>query len=559
MAASTWLSAAFAAIDGTPSINDDLRDILRAFGKNDADAPGPASLDPDADLPPDAIAHLQSRIATELLDEIDADQARMFGRRFSSVSTLLKEDGKGGEVTNRQLLRLALHRRAVQILSTEDPVLCKRRALRIRALVDFIWSQSLVIGLRDSAEEHPALEQLVRMQTASPSQYTEIAPGFHHATIEGMTCDFGPVHINVLKTDIHSCRMECVDARSTCTDLPTLAKQTGAVAAISGGFFLYSEPDIELPSKRTDPVGLLVSEGRVAGPPVFRRAAVVQSVNGEGETRIDLQKVGMGGVRCTLKFASEQFARQSIELMVGQSGVRYIHRGNAEEMDIEEGYVGLPIVGSNVLFARSGPATIPVPLAGYVLVFPQYLLPKDADLERGDATIEVAYELPTPYNNVTSAMAGGPMFFSDADGCNEMNLPSEDFAGSAPPVTFSQDETHDHNLLPRMGVGISKHNKQLICVAVDGRNLDRALGLTLQGTSDLLRSLGCTKAMNLDGGSSKRMVIWDAEQKEHKVVCLSTTEIKSTGCESTHGNGGKEAAAPTRPVHSAILFLPKED
>ena len=51
------------------------------------------------------------------------------------------------------------------------------------------------------------------------------------------------------------------------------------------------------------------------------------------------------------------------------------------------------------------------------------------------------------------------MFFSDdcdESESNSMDLPSEDFKGSAPPVTFSQDETHDHNLLPRMGVGIAK-------------------------------------------------------------------------------------------------------
>ena len=53
-------------------------------------------------------------------------------------------------------------------------------------------------------------------------------------------------------------------------------------------------------------------------------------------------------------------------------------------------------------------------------------------------------------------------------------------------LASSQDETHDHNLLPRMAVGISKTQDgcdELVCVAVDGRNLDRALGLTLQGTS----------------------------------------------------------------------------
>jgi hypothetical protein len=53
--------------------------------------------------------------------------------------------------------------------------------------------------------------------------------------------------------------------------------------------------------------------------------------------------------------------------------------------------------------------------------------------------------------------------------------------------------------------------------------------------------------MNLDGGSSKRMVIFDQQTKKHKVVCLSTTEIKANAENKTD---------PSRPVHSAILFLP---
>ena len=78
----TWLSLASAEISKRDDLNNDIVEVLRAFGKDDDDAPGPGNLDPDCiysknDVDDDAISYLQNRISTELLDEIDADQANI--------------------------------------------------------------------------------------------------------------------------------------------------------------------------------------------------------------------------------------------------------------------------------------------------------------------------------------------------------------------------------------------------------------------------------------------------------------------------------------------------
>ena len=583
----TWLSAAFDEIKRSQHLNSDLCDILRAFGRDDADAPGPTSLDPDdlddsADFV-DPITYLEERISTELLDEIDCDQASMFGRRFVSVSTLLKEDIYDKSVTSKQLLRLALHRRTMQILSTTDPVLSKRKALRIRALVDFIWSLSLVLELKNSPgnNKHPTLTQLAS-ELGQQSASHEFAPGFYHSTIEGTTSDFGPVHINILRINLitSGCHMKCIDARNKSTDLPTLAKEMGAVAAISGGFFLYSEPDIELPSRRTDPVGLLVSDGEIVGPPVFQRSTIVQKkIEEDGIRPMSLARIGMTGITCLFSWKQEKIdlSPNFIQLKIGLS-LGYdedadighaicVHRADSEEAIVEPGQCAFAIVGNKVIQRKISPGCqvkMPIPLAGFVIIFLEETLTSMSCAGRGtkimyehDVAITVSYDFPSPLNSIQNAMAGGPLFFSDDD-CKSIDLACEDFNRSAPPVTFSQDETHDHNLLPRMGVGIGKCSdtgeEQLICAAIDGRNLDRALGLTLQGTSDLLRSLGCYKAMNLDGGSSKRMVIWDPKHLEHRVVCLSTTEIKANNGGNDNDKSRKSGTDLSRPVHSAILF-----
>ena len=182
---------------------------------------------------------------------------------------------------------------------------------------------------------------------------------------------------------------------------------------------------------------------------------------------------------------------------IGHDGVRCVHRGNAEEVVIDGIHFALSIVGTAVIamHVNLSSTKVRVPLAGFVLIAPIGMQNRlDPLLCKGGET-EVSYALPPPNDGIANAMAGGPMFFSDKifnhDDCHSMDLFLEDFKGSAPPVTFSQDETYDHNLLPRMGVCIAKckdtGNEELVCVAVDGRNLENVLGLTLRGTSDLLR------------------------------------------------------------------------
>lgn len=117
-----------------------------------------------------------------------------------------------------------------------------------------------------------------------------------------------------------------------------------------------------------------------------------------------------------------------------------------------------------------------------------------------------------------------------------LDLLAEEFAGTAPPVTFSQDETFDQNLLPRMGVGLRDDGSLLFC-AVDGRDFERAPGMTLRQLASVLRAHGCVRAMNLDGGSSKRMVVGG------RVVDLPSTEVQTGG-----------APGPVRPVRSGILI-----
>ncbi|MFB3895998.1 MAG: phosphodiester glycosidase family protein [bacterium] len=61
---------------------------------------------------------------------------------------------------------------------------------------------------------------------------------------------------------------------------------------------------------------------------------------------------------------------------------------------------------------------------------------------------------------------------------------------------------------PRTAVGVTKDNK-LIWVIVDGRQPNLSNGISLDDLANLMIKLGAVDAMNLDGGGSSTLVIYD--------------------------------------------------
>lgn len=88
----------------------------------------------------------------------------------------------------------------------------------------------------------------------------------------------------------------------------------------------------------------------------------------------------------------------------------------------------------------------------------------------------------------------------------ENNLPEEHIMVSGPLLTFDEkDEDIDSaafNTLrhPRSAIGI-KPNGKVILLTVDGRN-ENAAGMSLFELRKVMRWLGCTSSINLDGGGS---------------------------------------------------------
>ena len=496
----TWIDAcaAFGREHGVAT--DEIVGVLGAF-----DAPFPRGGPPPPPEQPWAASFeaLERAVcATPIVDalvddlaiDVDRGQAELFARRVLAVDAFLAAHGD----PIARLLRVGLRHRLAGILAATRP-----HATRVRALADFYYSHGCRHRHRIGATA--GLPELV--DAVAGLRWRAVCDGLEHAEIDGRFAG-GPTHVNLLRVDPRRIELEVADLREQAhagVPFATSVANAGAIAATSGGFFLYSEPDIAAPSRRHDPVGLVVRGGEVVAPPVFARGALWLDADGGAA----LERIGLTDV-------TARSARGWVRTLD-----RAIQRAHAERGPDAPSFA---VVGRTVVAVG---VRLPIPLNGFVVM-------RDGlEVEVGDVLTYAIDRRPAPH----SAIAGGPMLVES--GAPVLALRREDFWGSAPPVTFSQDETGDQNLLPRLGVGL--RDGALVFAAVDGRNLDRALGMTLGELARLFVALGCERAVNLDGGSSKRMLV------EGQTLDLPSTEVV-----------GEAALDPSvRPVYSAILMRPR--
>lgn len=101
----------------------------------------------------------------------------------------------------------------------------------------------------------------------------------------------------------------------------------------------------------------------------------------------------------------------------------------------------------------------------------------------------------TDWSDVTEALGGGPVLVRDGK-------PAVSFKEEAMGLSFS---TTAH---PRTAIGFTK-DTTVILVVVDGRQPKVSIGMSLEELAQFMIQLGCTDALNLDGGGSSTMVLWD--------------------------------------------------
>jgi hypothetical protein len=254
-------------------------------------------------------------------------------------------------------------------------------------------------------------------------------------------------------------------------DVREHAHDSGAIAAINANYF----------KKGGVPLGTLMVDGEWVAGPLFDRVAL--GFTDGGYARI--ARVGLHGSLHTSNPDHPELWINNVNQphRTGSRCILYTRRWGQS--------VSLPFAGTLLAVDAGGQIIdraekqMTIPYGGYVLCDSKKS--PIADLQNGDL-LQVDWHItPGGWDNVTEAVSGGPLLLSN--GKFACDLKGERFPSN---WTGSQ-------IVARTACGITA-NDHLIMATFEGPH-------TLYDVAKFFQKLGCTEAMNLDGGGSTTMVV----------------------------------------------------
>lgn len=284
-----------------------------------------------------------------------------------------------------------------------------------------------------------------------------------------------PVRINVIEMNSKVASDFEVKPAIASTTLPnrrtlkTIAQNTNSIAAINGGFF---KPQTGVP------LGTLMIDGKIYTGPIYDRVALGIFENGYDVGRVQLDaKISGNGQEIKIDNINQPRMLSSYILAYTRDWGKYAPAS-------PQYGVQLQIVGNKITAASANPLSIPE--NGYVLVGPKSQLGKLFGAEYVDVQINTNPK----WENVKHIISGGPYLVKNSEVFVDMSAQKLQSIGGRN---------------PRTAIGYTKDN-DLILITADGRE-GSSIGLTLVELANLMKSLGCTNAINLDGGGSTVMYV----------------------------------------------------
>jgi exopolysaccharide biosynthesis protein len=321
-----------------------------------------------------------------------------------------------------------------------------------------------------------------------------VAPGVEHVEIRrgDFSVGIGPDRwvINVLVLDPSKIRLALGRAHDKGVGTETtssIAGRHGALAATNGGYFRTDGPYLG------EPAGVVLEAGKVLSEPSRQRPGLAVSNKGTmtklAVVDVDFRAeiIASKGARCRINGLNRPRLTNELILFTPEFDRTTLAGPEGIEAVVERGRVSAVIDGAgNAAIPRGGWV---VSAHGTAAAWVRTNLKKGTKLE-----LKSAVQLdPKPAFPPEFIIGGGPRLVKGGRP-----------AAAADPGTYSpgfSDARH-----PRTAAG-RRADGRILLVAVDGRQPERSVGMTIAELTALLIELGAVEAVNMDGGGSTTMAV----------------------------------------------------
>ncbi len=332
---------------------------------------------------------------------------------------------------------------------------------------------------KEDIKELTIEEQAKNFNNSIKSRYKnsmvyDVALGVKHIKLT-KTINGRPVRINVVEINqklnpnlqinpqLSSSRLA---SKSTIT---TLARKNNSLVAINGTYF---KPQTGVP------LGTLMINGKMYTGPIYNRVAMGIFDNGFDMARLELNaqvKSFKGNVKVDNINQPRMLSTHVIVYTPEWGSFAPTSPKYGKQIAVEKGKI-----------ISIGTQSMPIPQNGYVIVGPDERLAKIYKAKHVDLDIKT---IPN-WENVKHIISGGPYLVKNGEVFVDMTEQKLGAIGGKN---------------PRTAIGYTQDGN-FIMVAVDGRE-GASVGLTLKELAWFMKSIGCTNAMNLDGGGSTVMYV----------------------------------------------------
>lgn len=289
-----------------------------------------------------------------------------------------------------------------------------------------------------------------------------------------------PVKINVVEVDMKLAKgLELTPALSSNNTLnsrrtiSTIAKSNKAIVALNGTYF---KPQTGVP------LGTLMINKKMYTGPVYDRVAFGIFDDGH-RTKFDIARVQLNA---TVEGSGVKIKVDNINQPRMLSTLTLVYTPDWGNLSPYAPKYGMNLLVENDIITKASANPIEIPQNGYVLSGPKSILQPLLDKKDAKLTINTNPE----WKNVKHIISGGPYLVKNNEVFVDMTAQKLGAIGGRN---------------PRSAIGFTADNN-LVLVAVDGRE-GSSIGMTLMELANFMKSIGCTNAINLDGGGSTVMYV----------------------------------------------------